>query len=273
MSDEKKHIINLGEASGLSDNDYIMIDSASNGARKFKARGIVSGTFIDDTQESLDTTYSSSKIEDLLDDKTSIDDTQSSVSNTYSSSKIEDLVDDKTSIDDTQSSATTTYSSSKIEDLLANIQPSGGGGVTMPWVKSTTVSTWDYNPLNYNNYIHVETGSGETPKGVIFDLTPYNLEAGKTYTFSCDFYGNTVAYSSSNYACNFKYTNSASPAVEQWNTGNYFIISPGTNSLQQVAFNFTADASNNYIIFNCMKFSNGGGTRISKFKVEEWNIV
>ena len=92
MSDEKRHIIDLGEASGLSDNDYLMIDSASNGARKFKARSIVSGTFIDDTQESLDTTYSSSKIEDLLDDKTDIDDTQASVTSTYSSSKIEDLI-------------------------------------------------------------------------------------------------------------------------------------------------------------------------------------
>lgn len=92
MSDEKKHIINLGEASGLSDNDYLMIDSASQGTRKFKARGIVSGTFIDDTQESLNTTYSSSKIEDLLDDKTDIDDTQASVTSTYSSSKIEDLI-------------------------------------------------------------------------------------------------------------------------------------------------------------------------------------
>lgn len=268
MSDEKRHIIDLGEASGLSDNDYLMIDSASNGARKFKARSIVSGTFIDDTQESLDTTYSSSKIEDLLDDKTSIDDTQSSVSNTYSSSKIEDLVDDKTSIDDTQSSATTTYSSSKIEDLLANIQPSGGGGLpVMPWIYANTKTSWEYNPMNYYNHIKGSFESGDADKGLVFDLKPYNLEVGKSYTFTCDFIGNTVAASSSNYACNFKYTDS-NPAVETWNTGNYFQLQILTASVQHVSLTFTASAEN-YIILNGHRFTNGGGYRINSFEIAE----
>ena len=272
MSDEKRHIIDLGEASGLSDNDYLMLDSASNGARKFKARSIVSGTFIDDTQESLNTTYSSSKIEDLLDDKTSIDDTQSSVSNTYSSSKIEDLVDDKTSIDDTQSSATSTYSSSKIEDLLANVQPSGGGGLPiMPWIYSVTKTTWDYNPLNYLNHIKGVLENADAKKGVVFDLKPFNLEVGKSYTFTCDFIGNTVAGSSSNYACNMKYT-SSSPEVEDWNTGNYFSLRILDAGVQHVTLTFTA-SSDNYIIFNGRKFMNGGGWRINSWNIAETPAV
>ena len=85
---------------------------------------------IDDTTASTTTTYSSEKIEDLIDDiptGAEIDDTTASTTTTYSSEKIEDLISDiptGAEIDDTTASTTTTYSSEKIEDLISDI-PTG----------------------------------------------------------------------------------------------------------------------------------------------------
>lgn len=168
-------------------------------------------------------------------------------------------------IDDTTASLSTTYSSEKIEELVAS---AGGGGLpVMPWIYANTKVSWEYNPLNYYNHIKGTIENADADKGLVFDLKPYNLESGKSYTFTCDFIGNTVAASSSNYACNFKYSDS-SPAVETWNTGNYFQLQTLTASVQHVTLTFTA-SSDNYIIFNARKFQMGGGYRINSFEISE----
>lgn len=143
----------------------------------------------------------------------------------------------------------------------------GGGLPVMPWVYANTKVSWSYNPMNYYNHIKGDIENGDADKGLVFDLKPYNLEVGKSYTFSCDFIGNTVEASSSNYACNFKYSDS-SPAVESWNTGNYFQLQTLTASVQHVSLTFTA-STDNYIIFNCRKFQLGGGYRINSFEIVE----
>lgn len=145
----------------------------------------------------------------------------------------------------------------------------GGGDFlkVMPWVYANTNASWDYNPMNYLNHIKGVLENGDENKGIVFDLKPYNLEIGKSYTFTCDFIGNTVEASSSNYACNFKYSDS-SPAVETWNTGNYFQLQTLTASVQHVTLTFTA-STENYIIFNGRKFQNGGGYRINSWDISE----
>lgn len=143
----------------------------------------------------------------------------------------------------------------------------GGGLPIMPWVYAGTKLTWDYNPMNYLNHIKGVMESGDENKGLVFDLKPYKLEVGKSYTFTCDFIGNTLEASSSNYACNFKYSDS-SPEVEVWNNGNYFQLQTFTASVQHVTLTFTA-SKDNYIIFNARKFMNGGGYRINSFEIAE----
>lgn len=168
-------------------------------------------------------------------------------------------------IDDTTASLSTTYSSEKIEELVAS---AGGGGLpVMPWIYSATKTSWDYNPMNYLNHIRGVFEDGDENKGVVFDLKPFNLEVGKSYTFTCDFIGNTIAFSSSNYACNLKYTDS-SPAVETWNSGNYFQLRAGTASVQHVSLTFTASAEN-YIILNGRIFTYKGGWRINSWNIAE----
>ena len=168
-------------------------------------------------------------------------------------------------IDDTTASLSTTYSSEKIEELVAS---AGGGGLpVMPWIYSATKTSWDYNPMNYLNHIKGVFENGDENKGVVFDLKPFNLEVGKSYTFTCDFIGNTIAYSSSNFACNLKYTDS-SPAVEMWNSGNYFLLRAGTASVQHVSLTFTASAEN-YIILNGRNFTYEGGWRINSWNIAE----
>lgn len=168
-------------------------------------------------------------------------------------------------IDDNNVSLSTTFSSSKIEELIAS---AGGGGLAiMPWIYSVTKTTWDYNPLNYLNHIKGTFENGDENKGIVFDLKPFNLEVGKSYTFTCDFIGNTVAASASNYACNFKYTDS-NPAVEIFNTGNYFQLRTVTASVQHVTLTFTA-SNDNYIVFNARKFTYSGGWRINSWNISE----
>ena len=43
MATEKTEIINLTEASGVSDNDYVMIDNPTQGVRKYKAINFIGG--------------------------------------------------------------------------------------------------------------------------------------------------------------------------------------------------------------------------------------
>lgn len=66
-----------------------------------------------------------------------IDDTTASTETTYSSSKIEELVD---ILDDTTSSTTTTYSSAKIDELIAAI-PAGGNPGTFSNISTTVTVT------------------------------------------------------------------------------------------------------------------------------------
>lgn len=75
---------------------------------------------IDDNLASASTTYSSNKINDLIEGiepGTEIDDTVTSTTKTWSSSKINTEISAKASINDTTAGATTTYSSNKSNDL------------------------------------------------------------------------------------------------------------------------------------------------------------
>lgn len=146
----------------------------------------------------------------------------------------------------------------------------GGGLPIMPWVYAATKLTWDYNPMNYLNHIKGVMESGDENKGLILDLKPFNLEIGKSYTLTCNFIGNTITGSSTNYACNIKYSDS-SPALEEYNTGNYVQLQTETASPQDVTLTFTA-STNNYIIFNGRKFSGGGGYRINSFTIEKTQV-
>lgn len=79
-----------------------------------------SKTSVNDNVASATTTYSSNKINELIEGAGGavIDDSTTSLTSTWSSSKINT---DKASINDTTASNTSTYSSNKINDLLSNI--------------------------------------------------------------------------------------------------------------------------------------------------------
>lgn len=83
----------------------------------------VPDSIIDDDHSTYNTTYSSNKINALIDGvpDTIIDDDHSSYNTTYSSNKINDLIDQVpyTIIDDSAPSLVTTYSSTKVEQLVA----------------------------------------------------------------------------------------------------------------------------------------------------------
>lgn len=77
-------------------------------------------TSINDNVASASTTYSSNKINDLIEGiepGTEIDDSVTSTTKTWSSSKINTEVSAKASINDTTAGSTTTYSSNKIDTL------------------------------------------------------------------------------------------------------------------------------------------------------------
>lgn len=78
-------------------------------------------TSINDNVASASTTYSSNKINDLIEGiepGTEIDDSVTSTIKTWSSSKINTEISEKTSINDTTAGSNTTYSSNKIESLV-----------------------------------------------------------------------------------------------------------------------------------------------------------
>lgn len=108
---------------------------------------------IDDNVASASTTYSSNKINSLIEGiqpGTEIDDSVTSTSKTWSSSKInteitavETVANSKASINDTTAGSTTTYSSNKINDLLDDINPIPytGNSITSTQISLTDLTT------------------------------------------------------------------------------------------------------------------------------------
>lgn len=101
---------------------------------------------IDDNVASASTTYSSNKINDLIEGiepGTEIDDSVISTSKTWSSSKINTELSSKASINDTTAGNTTTYSSNKINDLLDDIDPipyTGNSANTITYHEATVTT-------------------------------------------------------------------------------------------------------------------------------------
>lgn len=124
-----------GEGEGEDRKTLEVGDTEASGLDRIElyvdARDIQSdeGSVIDDDEPSESTTYSSSKIEELIEQSggggVQIDDNHRSKTTTYSSDKIEDIVEDNAGaqIDDDKPSSGTTYSSEKIEALIKQ----GGG--------------------------------------------------------------------------------------------------------------------------------------------------
>ena len=132
---------------------------------------------IDNYNPSDASTYSSSKIEDLLEEVGNtiedslrniniIDDAATTENTTYSSKKIEDLLEEVDNIYDTISSTTTTYSSNKIENLLdakmdANIVLEvNRGGTGYNTIADTTYSTARYRASSLHSSETTPTTNG-----------------------------------------------------------------------------------------------------------------
>lgn len=112
----------------------------------------VPDSIIDDDHSSYNTTYSSNKINDLIDNLPIIDDDHSSRETTYSSDKINDLIDaiPVTIIDDSAPSLVTAYSGSKVEELVADqnenvcwIQNVAGYNITVGARTKVAELTWN----------------------------------------------------------------------------------------------------------------------------------
>lgn len=127
---------------------------------------------IDDSTSSLTTTYSSDKIDDLIENIPGadvIDDTVTTTTKTWSSSKIRTEIDaggggGSDVIDDTVTSTSKTWSSSKIN---TEIEASGGSGFEPKYTM-----TKQFNTLSTSYVEKINT---------LTDFSDINIEAGKMY--------------------------------------------------------------------------------------------
>ena len=109
------------------------------------------------------------EINEKLEDVALIDDTTASTTSTYSSEKIEDLLDDiptGAEIDDSTETTTTTWSSSKIK---TEIDAGGGGGSGF---EPKYTMTKQFNTLSTSYVEKINT---------LTDFPEVNIEAGKMY--------------------------------------------------------------------------------------------
>ena len=109
------------------------------------------------------------EINEKLEDVALIDDTTASTTSTYSSEKIEDLIDDiptGAEIDDSTETTTTTWSSSKIK---TEIDAGGGGGSGF---EPKYTMTKQFNTLSTSYVEKINT---------LTDFPEVNIEAGKMY--------------------------------------------------------------------------------------------
>lgn len=109
------------------------------------------------------------EINEKLEDVALIDDSTASASSTYSSEKIEDLIDDiptGAEIDDSTETTTTTWSSSKIKTEI----DAGGGGGSGFEPKYTMTKQFNTLSTSYAEKINTLT-----------DFSDINIEAGKMY--------------------------------------------------------------------------------------------
>jgi hypothetical protein len=157
--------------------------------------GSATVTEIDDSQTSERTTYSSTKIEELL--KTSsgveIDDDNSSTSKTYSSSKINSVV--SSLINNSTSSTTTTYSSSKINSLINNIST----GAKIDDSSSTTATTTTYSANKINSLVGTTVSGTLSSSATSLTLSNSNIKTTSMidiYTNNWDVYPTAVTVSS-----------------------------------------------------------------------------
>ena len=151
-------------------------------------------SLINDTQSGTSTTYSSSKIETIVDNKTEIDDNSTSTTTTWSSNKINNELSAKTEIDDSNVSTNTTFSSSKIDstyEKVSNKNIAGGyagldsnGKITSDKVESITLiykGTYDASsgvyptdsPVNYTYWYISNPGEIDSVKYEIGDFIVY----------------------------------------------------------------------------------------------------
>lgn len=109
------------------------------------------------------------EINERFEDVAEIDDTTASTMSTYSSEKIEDLIDDiptGAEIDDSTETTTTTWSSSKIKN---EIDAGGGGGSAF---EPKYTMTKQFNTLSTSYVEKINT---------LTDFPEVNIEAGKMY--------------------------------------------------------------------------------------------
>lgn len=139
-------------------------------------------TSVNDNVASATTTYSSNKINELIEGAGGavIDDSTTSLTSTWSSSKINT---DKASINDTTASATTTYSSNKIDDLLDNINPTPYTGDSANTVTNHPATQTTIN----ENLKKFSTGSIPITTAGYYYLSvdaPSESSTDRTYCFS-----------------------------------------------------------------------------------------
>ncbi|USN13923.1 hypothetical protein PAPPERLAPAPP_02500 [Brevundimonas phage vB_BpoS-Papperlapapp] len=118
--------------------------------RLASAEGALGGkATIDDELSSLTTTFSSSKISNLISAKPSINDSAASATTVYSSSKTVTLIDAKAAINDaTGSSATETYSIDKIKaEIAAAVGAVDAGEVINDALSSSTTRTYSIDKI------------------------------------------------------------------------------------------------------------------------------
>lgn len=109
-----------GALNSLSTTDKTNLVAAINEVRGVAVAASGSGgASIDDAAASGTTTYSSNKINTLVDAKPDIDDASSSGTDTYSSSKINTLLSGKPNINDVSAGTTSVYSSSKTDSQIS----------------------------------------------------------------------------------------------------------------------------------------------------------